>query len=73
MQYSHEHTCVGVSQDRLCEYCETFKDRYYDKYLQTAASGLFLSMKTDLLNARGSSGQCSIAYVWERKICSERV
>ena len=36
---------------------------YYDKYLQTAASGLFLSMKTDLLNARGLSGQCSIAYV----------
>ena len=59
MQYSHEHPCVGVSQDI--------------KYLQTAASGPFLSMKMDLLNARGLSGQSSKAYVWERKICSERV
>ena len=72
-QYSHENTCVGVFRDRPYEYCETFKDSYYEEHLRTAASGLFLYMKTDLLNAHGLCGQCSITYVRERKICLERV
>ena len=73
MQYLHENTCVGVSSDRLDEYCEIFKDSYYEEHLQTAASGLFLSRKTDLLNTQGLCGKCSITYVQERKICSQRV
>ena len=74
LQYSHENTCVRVFKDRLCEYCETFKDSYYKKHLPTTASGLFLSMKTNLLNVHGLCGQCSRKKERKkRKICSERV
>ena len=47
LQYSQENSCISGLQFYLketptlmlsCEYCETFKDTYFEEYLRTAAS-----------------------------------
>ena len=47
--------CWGLLRETLthefsCEYCETFKNSYFEEHLQTVVSVFFLSMKADLLN-----------------------
>ena len=53
-----------LTHEFSCEYCETFKNSYFEEHLQTPASVFFISMKNDLLNAHR---QCSTTYTRKKK------